>query len=586
MKDDLSFKNLYIDNHVEEQFNMHDCYVLRLNFAFKTDYGDIQLNFNKNLIRSMKRFCKTYQFTSNEIEIDEIDPIATLNNIGMFMENKKFIVTIDEFDRITNEMITSNPEAYECLITRNIDMIPLKSILPMKSFMVELKQLSAHFRFELFKTYIFGVTPLAISDISDYNISIDLSFNPSFSELCCFDKTEVENAIILTQILSDSEYNTVKNIINIQFVQSIKSFFNPTVVLEFLLKLATDSDFKERVLTNKLRRNELFSSNVRAGRSAIDVILASKHSESIIFNLLYNGIETISNIRNIIYLPEICPINNIDRTNREAIISYLYYNGILSIVSFNNSQVQLGVPNNSMYNELSSKLGYYIKNYENFYLSFKNTGYESDLQNFIEKLFEPSMKVMDNSYSKYGMVSCFISAISVLDESNDIETQTPTFDENSADFTTQHKIMIEYVTKKKYIVVDNQIIYLGFMDAVWNIGNERQIFKFEIIKPNAIIWNQSLLENIYNKVPYWSRENFQKLFNRLYELTDEELLSLRIDSKISRTGKNYVHEIVLDAKLQLEEYAKGQRILFPNIGLTGYIVICVANRYIVKKYDF
>ena len=314
----------------------------------------------------MISFCQKYGFQSNEIKIVKTNNLKTLNNIIRFMNNKKFIVIIDEFDRIVNDLMISDPQSYENMIIRDNDMKPIESKNPIKSFMVELKRLSTQVDFTLFQTYIFGVSPLAISDVSGYNIPRDLSFRQEFSELCCFDESEVDYAINSTQILTNNEFIQVKKVIMnnfnyIKLLNSNKLFINPTLLLEFLDELNHNLKLKTRILTNNLRKNDLISTNVMIGQSAINVILKSKHSKSIIFNLLNNGSEIIDNINNILYLPEICSINNIDNTNRQAIVSFLYYNGILTIRSENNNQIELELLNNPIFYDLITKLQYYIK---------------------------------------------------------------------------------------------------------------------------------------------------------------------------------------------------------------------------------
>jgi hypothetical protein len=188
------FRDLYIATLPdEEKVKMGECYVMKLNFAFnfksqKTIFRD----FNKHINTKIKYFCKQYRIPMDNGMIDNDSASASFENVATELVNENFIVIIDEYDRSMNELLftTTFSNATKKKQEKN----------PIYNFLVTLKNISASVKFKYYLTIIAGVSPVAINEISGYNIASDISQAKIFSEICFFNEVVFINELLLILI--------------------------------------------------------------------------------------------------------------------------------------------------------------------------------------------------------------------------------------------------------------------------------------------------------------------------------------------------------------------------------------------------
>ena len=173
---------------------------------------------------------------------------------------------------------------------------------------------------------------------------------------------------------------------------------------------------------------------------------------------------------------------------------------------------------------------------------------------------------MDNSYSESGLVRCFASVLKYSEHTNIVDTKQLTGIESVND------------QKNEYI------------DLVWDLPNERRLFKFKRIRLNGLIATQPLFENIVPKdlkESDWSRKTYQTVFKLLAKLTEDELLQLEVNPKITKIDNILsVSKMFIKGKFQLFDSMNNEKKSQFKQPIVGYIVLGVANRYIIRKYTF
>jgi hypothetical protein len=134
--------------------------------------------------------------------------------------------------------------------------------------------------------------------------------------------------------LTEKEFEKVKNVLKenysgLSFIGSNEYYFHPTSVIYFLSKFQNEEKFREKILNDTYTTEMLVDENVRAGSSALQIVAKSKHGKSIIDTLTLTEYEKILKK---FFLSDICPNKNgVDDTKPEALLSFLYYNGLVSI---------------------------------------------------------------------------------------------------------------------------------------------------------------------------------------------------------------------------------------------------------------
>jgi hypothetical protein len=115
--------------------------------------------------------------------INENSASISFVNVAKKLKNKNFVVIIDEYDRSINQLLFANT------LSNSTDA--KQKLNPLYNFLITLKNASSSVHFKYYFTVIAGVSPVAMNEISGYNVVSDISQSEQFSEICCFNEVHI-----------------------------------------------------------------------------------------------------------------------------------------------------------------------------------------------------------------------------------------------------------------------------------------------------------------------------------------------------------------------------------------------------------
>eukprot|EP01129_Flabellula_baltica_P006181 TRINITY_DN2288_c0_g1_i1.p1 TRINITY_DN2288_c0_g1~~TRINITY_DN2288_c0_g1_i1.p1 ORF type:complete len:413 (+),score=77.36 TRINITY_DN2288_c0_g1_i1:736-1974(+) len=238
---DVLFGGLDIGNDPTPLRNQF--YVLTLDLSIAIE-GDITRNFHRKINACIKDFEQYYNLT---IDIDTEDSFISYQALVRAVSGKRgnLMVLIDEYDRYANKLMIEKPEVYLRFVIGNRGE---SGSSPIRSFLEALKSTPRNNIGE-FRTFITGISPIALSDASGYNVAKNISLAPAFSDILGFQKGHLVDPIEkLIPEKRDEVLDLMESFYDGYIMYgSNTSLFSPTLSLYFLQGLQ-EPLFRERVL--------------------------------------------------------------------------------------------------------------------------------------------------------------------------------------------------------------------------------------------------------------------------------------------------------------------------------------------------
>jgi len=317
------------------------------------------------------------------------------NAIEAVDESKgSFMLLIDEYDSLANTLAVTNPEYYQQLYTGPEDKDEKDS--PLREFLVTVKANQNKANCRLFIT---GIAPIFMNGISKLNYINYISTQIQWSEFVGFTDEDVRSSIekfVLTKEEKEDVFKFMKTFYNgYRFLESTVDVFNPTLVLNFFQKLATNptmlnivKKYRDYSLEKGLPTDSdiAFMSDVNS-KISINLIQSllnnSEIAHEIIEKFMFDG--DLDNSKWIVN-------DSINYCNKSiaSVISILYFHGVITVdvkkKKPQNDQTRtiFKIPN------LLAKIHFFQTIYD---VLKKNEKITNSAQNFLN---EPNIKNLEN----------------------------------------------------------------------------------------------------------------------------------------------------------------------------------------------
>ncbi|MFW6262917.1 MAG: AAA family ATPase [Thermotogota bacterium] len=328
---DELFKGLYIHEHPTPEKNNY--LVLRLDFSgIETDRGKAALyrSFTDNVKQYGLKFADKYQSYLKRNIYEDIkaakDPTQLIKIIttALGQNNQKAYFLIDEYDNFANDLIGANEDDlyYEILSKTGF----------VRTFYEAIK--SGAQEGAISRIFLTGVSPIMLDDLtSGFNIAKNITLDKEFNDSLGFTQAEVETMLNYYNVLEEKEKQTaledMKQYYNgyLFHPQAKERLYNPDMVLHFMDSYKNGSypdvmiDMNVKTDYGKIQR--LINEDRLQEASKIEQIL---EEEEIITKLV-----------------RMFPLEAI--TNKDELISLMFYMGMLTIDEPIMANVKLRVPN-------------------------------------------------------------------------------------------------------------------------------------------------------------------------------------------------------------------------------------------------
>jgi len=328
---DELFKGLWIHDNPTEERNSY--LVLRLDFSgIETSRGKENLyqSFNEKTKQDILSFLKYYapllQGDITETIKNEKKPSMLIKTLSNFVEDnrKQIYLLIDEYDNFANDLIGANEDNlyYEILSKTGF----------VRTFYETIK--SGAQEGAISRIFLTGVSPIMLDDLtSGFNIAKNITLERDYNQSLGFTQDEVEEMLDYYNILPEEKkqktLEDLKKYYNGYLFHSKakERLYNPDMVLHFMDAYKEgrypDSMVDMNVKTDYSKIQRLINEDRLQEGSKIEQIL---EEEEIITKLI-----------------EMFPLEAI--TNKDELISLMFYMGMLTIDEPILANVKLRVPN-------------------------------------------------------------------------------------------------------------------------------------------------------------------------------------------------------------------------------------------------
>src|SRR6056297_3449650 len=328
---DKLFKGLWIHDNPTEERNAY--LVLRLDFSgIETSQGKQALydSFTDNVKEYLLPFLEKYK---TQLKTEKAEEIQKENNptqlIKSFISilkqsNRQAYLLIDEYDNFANDLIGANED--------NLYYDILSKTGFVRSFYEAIK--SGAQEGAISRIFLTGVSPIMLDDLtSGFNIAKNITLNREYNTALGFTQEEVEKMLNYYNIFPEEKKKTaledMKQYYNgyLFHPKEEERLYNPDMVLHFM------DSFKEGRYPDTM-----VDMNVKTDYSKIQRLINEDRLQET------SKIEQILEKEEIITkLIEMFPLEAI--TNKEELISLMFYMGMLTIDESILANVKLRVPN-------------------------------------------------------------------------------------------------------------------------------------------------------------------------------------------------------------------------------------------------
>lgn len=329
------FGNYYIGKEENTTSLRNRYYILSLNFSgIMTEVEDsIYSNFSKEVSTQVQKFLEIYKLFPNEKNKEILKETGAIDLLRSFFtavstlpREVKIFILIDEYDHFTNELFAFKPGHFKEIVSQNGWV---------RKFYEVIKRFTGEGIIDRF--FATGVTPVTLDSMtSGFNIARDITTDPFFHNMTGFTENEVVEVINgtlndnlrfdLDILIEDirSWYNGSKF-----SVKADQKLYNPQLVLNFLGFFDAHSEYPVSMYDPSV------SSDYTKIRKQLE-LLDTSESDEILREIVEN--EKIQG--------GLTAQFNFEKTfTRTELISFLFYNGMLTIHSGEGKIIDYVVPN-------------------------------------------------------------------------------------------------------------------------------------------------------------------------------------------------------------------------------------------------
>ena len=318
---------------------------LWLDFNFtgvEKKFENVQKSFDENASLRIDKFVRDHANVLPEGVAQQIlartSCPAKMSALAMLLKGSgvRLYVCIDEYDNFTNTILAESRDNYEALCHGDGFF---------KQFFNELKLATTGVDAPVTRLFITGVTPVTMDDVtSGFNIAANISMNPAFAAFTGFTHDDLREMLAYYRANAgfdfdaDAIFETMRQWYdNYRFSPDTDaenrvppSVANPTLVFYFM----------QYFLQNHKPQPELVDENLRTDYMKIRHIITEGKKINGNFHQLEDIISklgTTATLRKSFQARELGDPNNF--------VSFLFYNGLVSIEKQRLGRVQLGIPN-------------------------------------------------------------------------------------------------------------------------------------------------------------------------------------------------------------------------------------------------
>ncbi|KAI3660903.1 hypothetical protein MP638_006660 [Amoeboaphelidium occidentale] len=372
-KFEMLFGDTYICKNTTEEQGKY--VVLFWDFSISTT-GDTLL-MEKGLYKSINEAIdgcqvKYKDLLKENVEIDHEDAMITFKKFARLVKSSGYplYLIIDEYDRFANKLLFETPDAYK-------NMISGKSGDPKSSVIRNvLETVKSVGREGGMRTFITGISPMAMADASGYNICKNITHDSDLAELLG----------ALKKVFPDDP-GSVKEHLDImkewyngyRMHEDGPLLYNPTLSLYYLDKIwsgKSNTEFnmldqntkisetiselllcimgKNNLFIYKKRSDYLIYQNTKISESIFELISKNPNS-NILIAALYNGEEQSVHIQERFRLLDL--LTGIHDISRDDLLSFMYHQGVVTF----SEEGKLVIPNKLAKNQFFDRVRSLLK---------------------------------------------------------------------------------------------------------------------------------------------------------------------------------------------------------------------------------
>ncbi len=277
------FGKTYVGQHPTSHHNRY----LVLHFDFSglpnDSYKNLEEAFHAHINNKLHNFVQFYKdFFPEPVSVDlEKNSILNLElvlNRVLQHQTPPLYVIIDEYDNVTNQLVTSYQDTLYQQVTAESGFL--------KQFFKVLKK--GRKERSIYNIFITGILPITIDDLaSAFNVGEYLTLDPDFEAMIGFTQAEVD--VLLDQIYEDyhldrGSFAEVQNLIRIHYngyrfsLSNGPRLYNSTILMRFLGFLSKKGRLPDSLIDMNLKTDlswiqRLTSSNPENTKALVDQLL-------------------------------------------------------------------------------------------------------------------------------------------------------------------------------------------------------------------------------------------------------------------------------------------------------------------------
>ena len=524
-------------------------------------HGDLHDNFTRCINGCVTDCCTKYGLDVPSI-VCEKDATESMLALARKFRGEKFMILVDEYDRSANEIMFYNPGAYDKFF-RGESGDPHSSVF--RSFLVTLKKIPEQVEFSAFRSFITGITPLAVADASGYNVAYNVSLSPSFGDIVGFSETDISDALAKYLQLQPDELTRVQDVMRSYydgylFPGSMQKLYNSTLVAYFLNKFFMELGFRDKILKSTFKPGDLIDENTRLSEGALNLISKVRSSSEIIFKLTNKQVgATVSMLHKYFTLHELLhpPVDDVNGLDRA--LSFLFYHGVVTLQSQKDvAPVPLTLPNKLAKLHFLDRLKQVLSLPDKLLYELKRNPSEGTVYTLLNSIVEKQQSLFDNFLSESGLQHMIEAALCAqIGGSTSVQAEVKVGNGRRSD------MIIEF-------------------------PGSRVVLEFKRIRLNALS-PPSELEGDYPKDcpkhPNWDCLLQHEVIECLKKCTFDELCKFTIHPDMHRLygNKKNVLEVLDAGKSQVQGYAS--RLSKDNSAISCYafVILQVGYPLIVQK---
>ena len=266
-------------------------------------------------------------------KIVDIDKDNAMNSFRNFARSAKrsgypLYLIIDEYDRFANKLLFETPDAYRKMVSGKSGD-PKSSLI--RGVLETVKSVSSEVDM---KTFITGISPMAMTDSSGYNVCRNITHLKSVASIVGFEEPDIVRGL---SELFPSDTSAVQNHLKVmkEWYNGYRMhpdgplLYNPTLCLHYLQNLAEG-------LSNT--QFDVLDDNVAISNSIFELIAKNPASNELVTGL-FVGEEYAVKLQKSFKLKDL--LTGIHDVSRDYLLSFMFHHGI---VTFSDSG-KLVIPN-------------------------------------------------------------------------------------------------------------------------------------------------------------------------------------------------------------------------------------------------